>query len=79
VFDTPEALAAGVGELARTIAAKSPLAIRGIKQMLDYGRDHSVADGLDRVATWNASMLLSDDLREAMTAMREKRAPHFDD
>jgi enoyl-CoA hydratase len=79
VFDTPEALAAGVGELARTIAAKSPLAIRGIKQMLDYGRDHSVADGLEHVATWNASMLLSDDLREAMTAMREKRAPHFDD
>ena len=79
VFDTPEALAAGVGELARTIAAKSPLAIRGIKQMLAYGRDHSVSDGLEHVATWNASMLLSDDLREAMTAMREKRAPHFDD
>lgn len=79
VFESPEALTAGVGELARTIAAKSPLAVRGIKEMLDYGRDHSVTDGLNHVATWNASMLLSDDVGEAIAAMREKRAPRFDD
>lgn len=79
VFDTPEALAEQVAAIATAIAAKSPLAIRGVKEMLNYGRDHPVADGLDRVATWNASMLLSDDLAEAMTAMREKRPPRFED
>jgi enoyl-CoA hydratase len=79
VFDTPEALAEGVRQLAQGIAAKSPLAIRGTKEMLNYGRDHSVADGLNYIATWNAAMLMSADLNESMSAMREKRLPKFED
>jgi len=79
VFATPEALADGVRQLARTIAAKSPLAIRGTKEMLNYGRDHSVADGLNYIATWNAAMLMSADLHESMAALREKRSPTFAD
>jgi enoyl-CoA hydratase len=79
LFETPETLLDGVRQIARTIAAKSPLAIRGSKEMLNYGRDHSVADGLNYVATWNAAMLLSSDLQEAMSAMREKRPPCFGD
>jgi len=49
VYQTPEALRAGVAETAATIAAKSPLSIRGIKEMILYSRDHSVADGLNYV------------------------------
>jgi enoyl-CoA hydratase len=78
-YDTPEALMQGVLEIARTIAAKSPLAIRGCKEMIGYARDHSVADSLNYVATWNAAMLLSSDLGEAALANREKRAPVFKD
>ena len=66
-------------KVARSIAGKSPLAIRGTKEMLNYGRDHSVADGLNYVATWNAAMLMSADLSEALSAAREKRAPRFQD
>jgi enoyl-CoA hydratase len=79
VFDTPELLAAGVVDVARTIAAKSPLAIRGIKEMMIHSRERPLADALDHVATWNASMLLSDDLGEALAAQRERRAPRFAD
>jgi enoyl-CoA hydratase len=79
VFDTPQALAAGVREIAATIAAKSPLATRGVKEMLNYARDHSVADGLDHVATWNAAMLLSEDLMAAMGAAQQRAAPRFRD
>ncbi len=79
VFDSQEALVAGVTSLAHEIAGKSPLAIRGTKEMLNYGRDHSVADGLNYVATWNAAMLMSADLSEAMAAVREKRPPQFAD
>ncbi len=77
VFDSPESLLSAVNEIAATIAAKSPLAIRGAKEMLNYARDHSVADGLNYVATWNAAMLMSADLQEAMMAKMEKRAPQF--
>ncbi|MBE0472683.1 MAG: crotonase/enoyl-CoA hydratase family protein [Rhodoferax sp.] len=79
VFDSREALQAGVRELAASMAAKSPLSIRGVKEMITYARDHSVADGLNYVATWNAAMLLSNDLQEAMIANMGKRAPVFKD
>jgi enoyl-CoA hydratase/carnithine racemase len=78
-FESVDALHAGVLEIARTIAAKSPLAIRGTKEMINYARDHSVADSLNYVATWNAGLLMSDDLQEAMLANMSKRPPEFRD
>ncbi len=79
VFDTCEALYAGVHEMAQTIAAKSPLSIRGTKEMLNYSRDHSVADGLNHIATWNAAMLMSQDLMGAMMASMARQTPEFKD
>jgi enoyl-CoA hydratase len=78
-FETPEALFAGVRDIAGVIAGKSPLAVRGTKEMITYARDHSVADGLNYVATWNAAMLLSKDLGEVVRAGRERRLPEFGD
>jgi enoyl-CoA hydratase len=78
-YDTADELVAGVNQIAATIAAKAPLAVRGSKAMITYARDHTVADSLDHVATWNAAMLLSSDLAEALAAAREKRAPVFRD
>ncbi|MCX9156747.1 crotonase/enoyl-CoA hydratase family protein [Niveibacterium sp. 24ML] len=79
VFATPEALQQGVAEIAQAIAAKSPLAIRGVKEMLNYGRDHSIEDGLRYIASWNASALLSEDMQESALAMMQKRAPRYRD
>lgn len=79
VFDSAEALEGGVRDIAATIAAKSPLAVRGSKEMITYARDHSVADGLNYVATWNAALLLSNDLAEVGRAAMEKRPPRFED
>lgn len=78
-FESIEALRHGVDEIAKTIAAKSPLSIRGCKEMITYARDHSVADGLNYIATWNAAMLQSNDITEAMRATMEKRPPVFAD
>lgn len=79
VFESREALHAGVLEIAADIAAKSPLSIRGTKEMISYARDHSVADGLKYIATWNAAMLMSNDLQEAMMANMGKRPAEFKD
>ena len=46
-----QALMEGVLELARDIASKSPIAIRGTKEMIRYMRDHRVDDGLEYIAT----------------------------
>jgi enoyl-CoA hydratase len=70
-------------ELARKeaalIAEKSPLAVRGTKQVLNYSRDHGVADGLEYVAAWNAGMLMSMDLKLAMDAAMNRKKAVFPD
>lgn len=66
-------------DLARTIAAKSPLAIAGIKKNLAYARDHSVRDGLDYIATWNAGMLRPNELMTAIQARMTKSQADFAD
>lgn len=77
VEDSHEAALAAAEALARDIAAKSPLAITGIKQVLNYGRDHSVADGLEYVAVWNAGMLQGDDMGEAVKAQMSRQSATF--
>ncbi len=79
VYASPDSLREGVAEIAAAIAAKSPLSIRGIKEMVVYSRDHSVADGLNYIATWNAALLMSEDLTEAVKASVEKRPAKFRD
>ncbi|MBE9534549.1 MAG: crotonase/enoyl-CoA hydratase family protein [Proteobacteria bacterium] len=79
VFATPEELYLGVREIAAIIATKSPLAIRGSKEMLLYARDHSVEDGLNYIATWNAGMMCSDDIQKAITASMNGEVAEFDD
>jgi enoyl-CoA hydratase len=63
--------------LALEIAANSPIAVQGTKAVLAANEGRTVAEGLDYVATWNAGMLASDDLTEAVTAFMEKRPPKF--
>lgn len=79
VFDSHDDLVAGVLEIAQEIATKSPLAIWGSKEMLNYSRDHSVEDGLNFIATWQTGMFQPTDMMESMVAKGEKRDPDFDD
>lgn len=72
-----EAVWAAADAMARDIASNPPLTVRGVKHVLDAGRDRSVADGLDYVATYNAAMLASEDLGEAAAAFMQKRDPQF--
>ncbi|MFZ3081641.1 hypothetical protein [Rhodoferax ferrireducens] len=51
----------------------------GFRSGTTYARDHSVADGLNYIATWNSAMLMSKDLQEAMMANLGKRAAEFKD
>lgn len=65
--------------MAGEIAARSPLAVAGIKRAVDFVRDHSVADGLDQIATWNAGMLSLEDFERAMQARKARAEAHYRD
>lgn len=77
-FVDTQSLLDGVMAIAGEIASKSPIAIAGTKEMISYMRDHRIDDGLEYVATWNAAMLQSADLRLAMTAHMSKQKAVFD-
>lgn len=63
--------------LAAEIAANSPLAVEGIKQVLDFCDEHSEQEGLEYVAQWNTAFFLSRDLNEALDAFALKRKASF--
>lgn len=74
-----EAVIAAALAMGQDLAHKSPLALAGIKRNLAYSRDHSVADGLDYIATWNGGMLRPDDLMKAVAAKMAKQQALFAD
>ena len=76
VYENQEQLMAGVQHVAAQIAARSPISVRGVKEMLLYARDHSVDDGLNYIATWNAGMLSQRDVMAAVSAGKDQ--PEFD-
>jgi enoyl-CoA hydratase len=79
VFPTQEAMLAHVMEVAREIASKAPVAVAGSKRMINHARDHSIADGLDYIATWQAGMFAPPHMMEAFAAKAQKRAGDFPD
>ncbi|KAL0039731.1 hypothetical protein WJX77_006336 [Trebouxia sp. C0004] len=77
-FADETALLQHAHKTAELIAGKSPLAVVGTKRVLMHARDHSVPDGLDYVAAYNAAMLPSSDIQEVFKAVvKERRAPQF--
>ena len=79
VFETHDDLVDGVLEIAAEIASKSPLAIWGTKEMINFTRDHTVADSLNYIATWQAGMFQPKDMAETFRAKMDKDDPQFDD
>ncbi|MEM1087157.1 MAG: enoyl-CoA hydratase-related protein [Pseudomonadota bacterium] len=79
VFDTHEDMMDHVMGVANEIAKKAPLAVTGCKVLINYGRDHSTADTLDYIGVWNAGMMPHGQMKEAFTAMAEKREAEFPD
>ena len=78
-YDSQDKMLEAASSLAKEIASKSPVAIYGLKAIMNYSRDHSVKDGLEYNALWSGAMLSQKDMTEAMTANMEKREASFND
>ncbi|PSJ37022.1 crotonase/enoyl-CoA hydratase family protein [Allosphingosinicella deserti] len=79
ILESRESLLAAALDMARTIAAKSPLAVAGAKMSLNYSRGRTVEEGLRHVAMWNAGALVSADLGVALEARLSKGVARFED
>ena len=79
VYESHEEMVSGLKEMAAVIASKSPLAVYGTKAILNFSRDHTIAEGLEYNALWSGAMLPQEDMAEAMVSNLEKRNPEFKD
>lgn len=79
VYDNHETMLEGVMEIAARIAANSPLAVTGCKEMINYSRDHSVEDSLKYMATWQAGMFRPNDMMKTFQAKGQKQPPEYED
>ena len=66
-------------EIAEKLVSKSPLAMWGTKEAINYSRDHSIQDGLNFVSLWNAGMLHPEDVTTSAMAKMQKKKPVYKD
>lgn len=69
---------AGTQALAETIASRAPLAVRGLKQVIDRGMDAPLAAALYLEAVSAGQTFVTSDRTEGMRAFLERRKPAFE-
>lgn len=62
---------------AHEISENSYITQEGVKQVLRYCEGKSIKDGLDYVAAWNASFLMSKDFLETVNGFKNKTKPVY--
>ncbi|KAF4534722.1 Enoyl- hydratase isomerase [Lasiodiplodia theobromae] len=77
VYPSKDAAVAAGLEKARLIATKSPVAVQGTKELLNYSRDHTTEEGLRYTAVWNSAMLQTNDIKDALMSGLKKTKPKF--
>ncbi len=71
------AAVAGALALAGRLAGKSPVAVQGTKELLNYGREHGTADSLRYTTVWNSMAVQSEDFGKALMSGLKKTKPRF--
>ncbi|MEO8807205.1 MAG: enoyl-CoA hydratase-related protein [Burkholderiaceae bacterium] len=77
VLPDAEALLAHAMQLARNIAAKSPLAIAGSKLALNHARDHGTASALQQMTLLQSAIFDTAEMATAIDAWKKKAAADF--
>ncbi|KAG5985242.1 hypothetical protein E4U55_007867 [Claviceps digitariae] len=67
-------------EMAARMAEKSPVAVQGTKELLNYGRENTTAAALRYTAVWNSVALQAGDVPAALASVfsRDKKKPTFE-
>ena len=77
VLRDADALLAHAMQLAKNIAAKSPLAIAGSKLALNHARDHGTASALQQMTLLQSAIFDTDEMATAIEAWKKKAVADF--
>jgi len=72
-----EEFPAAIASLSREIAGAAPIAVRMVKKAIYRGTEHSLDDMLDYESLQQSITFTTDDAREGIRAIMEKRTPSF--
>ena len=64
-------------DICRRICINSPVAVAVTKESLNYSRDHTVKEGLEHIALYNSTALMSEDLVKSFMMSRGSREVQF--
>ncbi|KAF7591706.1 putative enoyl CoA hydratase [Aspergillus hancockii] len=78
VHETKEAAVGAALKIAGLIAQKSPVAVQGTKELLNWSRDRPISEGLRYTAVWNSAAIQTNDVSAALLSGMEKRTPTFE-
>jgi enoyl-CoA hydratase/carnithine racemase len=73
----PRAVMESAVELAASIAANAPLAVRAVKRALEESHGRPLGDARSTVSALRAALDATDDYEEGLAAFADKRAPRF--
>ena len=80
IFSNYDDMMKEVMKIAEEIAKKSPLAVWGSKEAINYTRGRTIEEGLNQIAMWQTGMYNPHvDMKEALGAQIEKKDPEFED
>ena len=77
VYADQASVMAAAQKLATQIASNAPLGIKYSKEVLNFSRYTNVNEGMAMAIQKNATLLLSEDLKEAVMSFLEKRPANF--
>lgn len=80
IFSSHEEMLKEVMLIAKEITRKSPLAIWGSKEAINYTRGRTIEEGLNQIALWQSGMYNPKvDMMEALSSQLENKEPEFED
>ncbi|EFY91436.1 hypothetical protein J3458_005720 [Metarhizium acridum] len=65
-------------DMASRLAEKSPVAVQGTKELLNYGRENGTAAALRYTSVWNSVALQAGDVSSALMSVFSKKTPTFE-
>jgi enoyl-CoA hydratase len=79
VYASQEEMLEAVRGIAAEIASKSPLAVASSKHLLNYGRDHSIADALQYQQLWMGAVPQGGEMATYFKSKSDGSQPRYED
>ena len=73
IYQSQDEMMAGAIKMAKEISNYAPIVTRGIKHVLDEGRDMTMKQALNYICTFNSSFLQTKEFEDVLKQINERK------